>query len=36
MEDLVQADAIYKTDEFINKQNGIPQEHIEDIYPALR
>lgn len=36
MEDLVQADAIYKMDDFINGPNGIPQEDIEDIYPALR
>lgn len=36
MEDLVQADAIYKMDEFIDGPNGIPQEDIEDIYPALR
>lgn len=35
MEDLVEADAIYKMDEFINGENGLPQEVIDDIYPAL-
>lgn len=35
MEDLVQADAIYKMDEFINGPNGISQEDLDDIYPAL-
>ncbi len=34
-EDLVGADAIYKMDDFINGENGISQEEIDDIYPAL-
>lgn len=36
LEDLVEADAIYKMDDFINGENGIPEEDINDIYPALR
>lgn len=36
IEDLVEADAIYKMDDFINGENGIAQEDVNDIYPALR
>lgn len=36
MEDLVNADAIYKMDDFINGEDGISQEELNDIYPALR
>lgn len=36
LEDLVEADAIYKMEEFINGKNGITQEELNDIYPALR
>ncbi len=36
MENLVDADAIYKMDEFINSDDGITQEDLDDIYPALR
>lgn len=36
MEDLVNADAIYKMDDFINGDDGISQEELNDIYPALR
>ncbi len=36
MENLVDADAIYKMDEFINGDDGITKEDLEDIYPALR
>ena len=35
LEDLVEADAIYKMDEFINGENGITKEDLDDIYPAL-
>ena len=35
MEDLVEADAIYKMDHFIKGKNGLPQSVIDDIYPAL-
>ncbi len=36
IEDLVEADAIYKMADFINGDDGIAQEDINDIYPALR
>ena len=36
MEDLVNADAIYKMDDFINGEDGISREDLNDIYPALR
>ena len=36
MEDLVGADAIYKMDDFINGDDGISEEELNDIYPALR
>ena len=36
MEDLVGADAIYKMDDFINGDDGISEEDLNDIYPALR
>ena len=36
MENLVDADAIYKMDDFINGDDGITKEDLEDIYPALR
>lgn len=36
LEDLVEADAIYKMDDFIYGENGIPEEDLNDIYPALR
>lgn len=35
LEDLVEANAIYKIDEFINGENGITKEDLDDIYPAL-
>lgn len=35
IEDLVAADAIYKMDDFINGENGISEEDLNDIYPAL-
>lgn len=35
LEDLVAADAIYKMEHFINGENGLSQEDIDDIYPAL-
>jgi ABC-type glycerol-3-phosphate transport system substrate-binding protein len=35
LEDLVAADAIYKMEEFINGDNGIPEEDMNDIYPSL-
>ncbi len=35
IEDLVEADAIYKMDEFIKGKDGISQEVLDDIYPAL-
>ena len=35
IEDLVEADAIYKMDDFINSSDGVPAEDINDIYPAL-
>ncbi len=35
MEDLVGADAIYKMEDFINGEDGISQEDINDIYPPL-
>ncbi len=35
LEDLVNADAIYKMEEFINGENGISKEELNDIYPAL-
>jgi ABC-type glycerol-3-phosphate transport system substrate-binding protein len=36
MEDLVDADAIYKMDDFINGEDGISKDELNDIYPALR
>ncbi|MBX2977392.1 MAG: ABC transporter substrate-binding protein [Ignavibacteriaceae bacterium] len=36
MEDLVLSDAIYPMDEFINGENGITKEDLEDIYQSLR
>ncbi len=36
MENLVDADAIYKMDDFIKGADGISQEDLNDIYPALR
>lgn len=36
LEDLVDANAIYKMEDFINGENGITKEDVEDIYPALR
>lgn len=36
MEDLVNADAIYKMDDFIKGEDGISEEDLNDIYPALR
>lgn len=35
MEDLAEADAIYKMEDFINGENGVHQEDLDDIYPAL-
>lgn len=35
MEDLVAAEAIYEMDHFINGENGISQEELDQIYPAL-
>jgi len=35
LEDLVEADAIYKMEDFINGSNGLAEGEIEDIYPAL-
>lgn len=35
LENLVNADAIYRMEEFINGPNGITQEDLKDIYPAL-
>ncbi|MCF8260895.1 MAG: ABC transporter substrate-binding protein [Melioribacteraceae bacterium] len=35
MEDLVQADAIYKMEKFIKGPNGISEADLNDIYPAL-
>ncbi len=35
MEDLVNADAIYKMEHFIKGKNGISEKDINDIYPAL-
>jgi ABC-type glycerol-3-phosphate transport system substrate-binding protein len=35
IEDLVNADAVYKMDHFIHGENGITQEDLDDIYPAL-
>jgi ABC-type glycerol-3-phosphate transport system substrate-binding protein len=35
LEDLVAADAIYKMEDFINGENGIPKEDMDDIYPSL-
>lgn len=35
LEDLVSADAIYKMEHFINGDNGLSQEDLDDIYPAL-
>ncbi|MFO7446801.1 MAG: ABC transporter substrate-binding protein [Ignavibacteriaceae bacterium] len=34
-EDLVEADAIHKMDDFIKGENGISDEDINDIYPSL-
>ncbi len=36
MEDLVNADAIYKMDDFIKGDDGISDEDLNDIYPSLR
>ncbi|WP_353677438.1 ABC transporter substrate-binding protein [Rosettibacter primus] len=36
LEDLVKANAIYPMKEFIESENGLTKEEIEDIYPALR
>lgn len=36
IEDIVEADAIYKMEEFINGDDGISQEDLNDIFPALR
>lgn len=36
MEDLVLSDAIYPMEEFINGENGISKEDLEDIYQSLR
>jgi ABC-type glycerol-3-phosphate transport system substrate-binding protein len=35
LEDLVKADAIYKMEDFIKGENGISDEDLNDIYPAL-
>lgn len=35
IEDLVEADAVYKMEHFINGKDGVPKEDIDDIYPAL-
>lgn len=35
LEDLVKADAGYPMSEFINGENGLPQEDLNDIYPSL-
>lgn len=35
IEDLVKANAIYKMDDFINGEDGISQNDLKDIYPAL-
>lgn len=35
MENLVEANAIYKMEKFINGPNGISKEDMDDIYPAL-
>jgi multiple sugar transport system substrate-binding protein len=35
LEDLVSADAIFRMDEFINGEDGIPEEDMNDIYPSL-
>jgi len=36
LEDLVSSGAIYQMDHFINGENGLPPEVLEDVYPALR
>jgi ABC-type glycerol-3-phosphate transport system substrate-binding protein len=35
LEDLVKADAIYKMEHFIKGENGLSEEDLNDIYPAL-
>jgi multiple sugar transport system substrate-binding protein len=35
MQDLVEADAIYRMDEFIHGPDSLPQADVADIYPAL-
>ncbi len=35
LEELVEADAVYRMEEFINGPNGLPEGVMEDIYPAL-
>jgi multiple sugar transport system substrate-binding protein len=35
IEDLVEADAIYKMDQFIKGKDGISEEDLNDIYPSL-
>ena len=35
LEDLVQADAIYKMDDFIHGKDSLPEADLKDIYPAL-
>jgi ABC-type glycerol-3-phosphate transport system substrate-binding protein len=35
LEDLVKADAVYKMEDFIKGEDGIPEEDMNDIYPAL-
>jgi multiple sugar transport system substrate-binding protein len=34
-EDLVEADAIYKMDDFIKGEDGLPEADLNDIYPSL-
>lgn len=34
-EDLIEADAIYKMDEFIKGKDSLPQAELDDIYPSL-
>ncbi|MBN1302046.1 MAG: ABC transporter substrate-binding protein [Melioribacteraceae bacterium] len=35
MEDLVEADAVFKMEEFVNGENGLPDGELDKIYPAL-
>ena len=35
LQDLIEADAIYKMEDFIRGENGLSEEDLSDIYPAL-